>query len=385
MTTTSSREIYDSLRSLEPQIRAAADEIEMSRRVPRALVDKMQRAGLFSMLLPRDLGGREVDPLAMFRVIEEASRIDGSAGWIVAIGSGTPGFMVPFLDTETAHAIFLENPAAISGGTFAPRGKAIPVDGGFRVSGHWPFASGIEHCDWLIGGCFVFDGDRPVTGKDGAPLVHIAVFPASECQIHDTWDVVGLRGTGSHDFSVADLFVPKSHMTSPFSQNPTRTEPQYAILFFLIAHAANALGIARHAIDVFTEFASKASAGPARVREKPLAQLRAAQSEALVGSARAFIIAATEDAWETAQMGQAVSQDQRARIRLAMTNAVHSSAQAVDLMYDAAGGYAIYNRNPLERCFRDIHTATQHSVVASPSYEMLGRYLLDVEPQMVLM
>ena len=194
-----------------------------------------------------------------------------------------------------------------------------------------------------------------------------------------------MRGTGSHDYSVDDVFIPHARMISPFTDRRTRTEPQYAVLFLLAAHAAHAVGVGRHAIEIFTEFAGKAKAGPSAVREKSLAQVRAAQAEALIGSARAFAVTSTADAWETAQAGETVTQDQRARIRLAITNAVQSSARAVDLMYDAAGGYAIYTRNPLERCFRDIHTATQHVVPATPSYEMLGRYLLGVEPDMWLL
>lgn len=385
MTVTTPEGLLARVNVLEPRIRAASEDIETGRRIPEWLVDEMRQAGLFGMLLPPDLGGSGSSPLEMFEVIEAVSRIDGSAGWIVMIGAGTPAFIAPFVPHDLARELFTADPAPIFGGTFAPRGKAVAVEGGYRVTGRWPFASGIQHCAWLIGGVFVYDGEEPRRGPDGAPLAHIAVMPSSPCQVHDTWDVVGLCGTGSHDFSVEDLFVPADRIICPFVDAKVRPEPQYAIMFLLTGHAAQALGAARHAIDAFSEFAARGQAGPNAVREKPLAQLRVAQAEALVQSARAFIVAATDDAWATAKAGAPVSQQQRALVRLAMTNAVQSSAQAVDLMYDAAGGYAIYSRNPLERCFRDIHVATQHAVVATPSYEMLGRYLLGVEPEMFLM
>ncbi|MGH9173717.1 MAG: acyl-CoA dehydrogenase family protein, partial [Vicinamibacterales bacterium] len=177
-------------------------------------------------------------------------------------------------------------------------------------------------------------------------------------------------------------FVPEAYSVSPVTDRRQHAGHLYDAMFLLIVHAAQALGVARHALDAFAAFAS----GPPRqnvpaVRDRPLAQLRYAEAEALVSSARAYIVTTTEDAWRTACSGEPVTLDQRARIRLAMTNAVQRAADAVDLIYDAAGAWAIYAANPLERCFRDIHTATQHNVVASPSYEMLGRILLGVDEQ----
>ena len=164
MSVTSTPDLLGVVRDMEPRVRAASDDIEQGRRIPPSLVTEMQQRGLFGMAIPADLGGQLTDPLTLFNVIEEASRIDGSFGWIIAIGSGTPGFIVPYLDAHTAREIFLGNGPVITGGTIAPRGKAVPVDGGFRLSGRWAFASGIEHCKWLIAGCFIIDKDGPRRG-----------------------------------------------------------------------------------------------------------------------------------------------------------------------------------------------------------------------------
>jgi alkylation response protein AidB-like acyl-CoA dehydrogenase len=288
------------------------------------------------------------------------------------IGAGTAAYVVPYLREEVAREVFVCDPNAIVGGPFAMLGTANPVDGGYRVSGRWPFASGCEHSQWLIGGC-VIAGSEPRATRT-------VLLPAGQCEIIDTWQVSGLRATGSHDIQVRDVFVPEERALTMDAADRTRHEPLYDVKFFLSGHAAQALGVARHALDAFHAYATQRSLGGGVVAARPLAQMRFAQAEALVGAARAYILATVADAWESARAGQGVSREQGARVRLAMTTAVHNAAEAVGLLYDAAGGAAIYTSNPFERLLRDSRVATQHAAVATPSWESAGRGLLGLGP-----
>jgi alkylation response protein AidB-like acyl-CoA dehydrogenase len=241
------------------------------------------------------------------------------------------------------------------------------VAGGYRVSGRWPFVSGCEHATWL-GGAAVLD--------DGA--VRIVVFPRSECEIVDTWSVTGLRATGSHDVAVSDVFVPDER-SFWWADGPVDPSPLYRVRFMLITHAAHALGVARAAIDALCVLAETKTPTRSKLllRDQALVQAQVAQAEALVQAARDFMYRATAEAWADVQAERVVGGRQRALLRLAMTNAVQASAQAVDLMWAAAGGSPIYTSSPLERCFRDIHVATQHAAVSSLSWEGIGKGLFD--------
>ena len=366
-------EILDAVAALAPTIRAAGDRIEAERRVPDEIVQGLADAGVLRMMLPRRVGGDELDPASAFAVIEALSRIDGSVGWVAMIAAGTPAFVVPWLPDDVTYALLGQDLSRLMVGALAPRGRAVAVDSGYRVSGRWPFGSGCEHARWLASGAVVHDGDTPRLDERGQPVRRLVLLPQESCTIHDTWHVAGLRGTGSHDYSADDLFVPHEHAVD-HSLPKHHDRPLYAVKFLLIAHAAHALGVARHALDAFQEQAARGG-----LRERPLAQLRLAQAEALVSSSRTYVLSAVDDAWQTANAGVSPSIAQRAAIRLAITNAVQSAAEAVRLLYDAAGGASIYTSSPLERLFRDIHVTTQHAVVATPSYELLGRALLGFE------
>jgi alkylation response protein AidB-like acyl-CoA dehydrogenase len=188
--------------ALAPQVEAGVAESEATRRLPLPLVDALKQAGLFRLLVPRAFGGEEVDPLAFFEVVEAVSRLDGATGWCVMIG-GCNGAFAGYLPAEAARTIYGADPHTIIGGAFRQAGQAVSVDGGYRVTGRWTFASGCQHSTWLIGGGRIIDGDQPRVSRDGTPVMRILFFPAAECEIIDTWHTGGLRGTGSHDFAVA--------------------------------------------------------------------------------------------------------------------------------------------------------------------------------------
>lgn len=370
------------VRALAPALRERAAETERNRRVAPDLVRGLADAGAFRMCIPRTLGGGEVDVATLLEVIETAARADGSAGWIVMIGA-TSGLVSGYMPIDVARGIY-GAADTITGGVFAPRGKAIKVDGGYRASGRWPFGSGSQHCSWLLGGCVVIDDGKPVLLGRGIPDSRMMLFPAADVRIVDTWDVAGLCGTGSHDLEVADLFVPAERAVSLVLDRPCADGPLFRFpVFGLLALgiAAVATGIARTAIDELVELAGgKTPIGSKRVlAERGVVQMHVAQAEAALESSRAWLRATVAEAWEAARDTGAISVAQRAALRLAATEAVMRSVKAVDLMYEAGGGTAIYRSSPLQRCFRDVHVVTQHAMVAPAIYELTGRLLLGLE------
>lgn len=372
----------EGVRALGPALRERAGETERNRRVAIDLVHALADTGAFRMCVPRALGGGEVDVATLLDVIETAARADGSAGWIIMIGA-TSGLVSGYMPPEVAREIY--GPAdTIAGGVFAPRGKAVKVDGGYRASGRWPFGSGSEHCRWLLGGCVVIDDGKPVLLGRGIPDSRMMLFPAADVRILDTWDVAGLRGTGSHDLEVSDVFVPAERAVSLVLDRPRADGPLFRFpVFGLLALgiAAVATGIARTAIDELVELAGgKTPTGSKRVlAERGVIQMQVAQAEAALESSRAWLRSTVAEAWDTARSTGAIPVAQRATLRLAATEAVMRSVKAVDLMYEAGGGTAIYAASPLQRCFRDVHVVTQHAMVAQSIYELTGRLLLGLE------
>ena len=209
MSDTTPARFVETAAKLGPQIRACADEIEQSRRLPLSLVEAMAEAGLFRLWIPRSLGGEEADPMTLVRVVEEVSRVDGAAGWCMAIG-GTYGVFGGYLPPTAAQKIYGSDKEVRTAGAFRPMGEAVVVDGGYRATGRWPLGSGCQHSAWIVGGCRILDGDRPRLRADGSPVTRILFFPAADCEILDTSHSIGLRGTGSHDYAVSDVFVPSA-------------------------------------------------------------------------------------------------------------------------------------------------------------------------------
>jgi alkylation response protein AidB-like acyl-CoA dehydrogenase len=374
--------LLEAARALCPEIRTRADEIEHGRRVPLDLVRRFADAGVFRMGIPRDLGGHETNVATMLDLIEEVARADGSTGWVVMIGV-TSGLVSGYLPLDAAREIY--GPAdVVTGGVYAPRGEAVVVEGGYRARGRWAFGSGSEHCAWLMGGCVVSENGTPRTLGRGIPDSRMLLFPARDVRILDTWNVAGLRGSGSHDFEVADVFVPAARTVSLISDRPQSDGPLFRFpIFGLLALgiAAVATGIARTAIDELIRIAGGKTPTNSRrlLGERPAIQMQVAEAEAALESARSWLRTVVAAAWEAARSTGTISVAERTALRLAATDATIRAAKAVDLMYDAGGGTSIYAGSPLQRCFRDVHVATQHAMVAPATYELTGRLLLGLD------
>ena len=372
-------------RALRPEIEAAADWIERERRLPPTLVKQLAAADLFQLFLPRSMGGPEADPLTALRAVEELSKADGSVGWcsMIAVAGS---LLLCWLPAAVGRALVGEEPDLRLCSSVRPQGTAVRVEGGYRISGRWNFSSGIEHANWMLGTCKVEDGavaGGPVAGR---PAVRGLLFPASAGRVEDTWSVVGMRGTGSHDLVVEELFVPAERSFS-YDDPPCEAGPLYRSPFYYVAiygaNAGNSLGMARGAIETLAELAQRRGSSRSAVplRERPLVQTRLAEAEAIVESARAYVLDRVGRAWEAMVADDPEPAAAIVEARLAITHAIREATRAVDLVFHAAGSNAVYRENRLERYFRDVHAAMQHVAGAPEHYTSAGQALLGLQPE----
>jgi indole-3-acetate monooxygenase len=348
--------------------RELADETEGGRRLPEGLLSPLRASGLLRAGVPVALGGPEAAPATTLRAAETVARGDASAGWCVSIAA-TSSLLAAHLPPEGGEEIF-RDPATVAAGVWAPRGKADAEDGGYRVSGRWPFCSGIDHSDWLFAGCLTDGG-----------LV-IAALPKADLEILDTWRTAGLRGTGSHDCVATGAWVPAHRTLSLLDGGPVVDAPLYRFPifgFFALSIAAAALGNARGALDDLAALATAKTTPSGRtLAGRSATQAAIGEAEAALRAARGLFYGAIDEAWTAAQDPGPVGTELRLGLRLAATHAVRTSAEIARAMYDLGGGTAIYDTSPLQRRFRDAHTATAHFQVNPATWELAGRLLLGV-------
>ena len=371
--------------ALAPQIRLARDELESGRRLPSALAQALNQAGLLQLNLPRSMGGPEVDPITAFLAIEELSKADGSVGWCAFLSSVGATYAA-HLRPELGREMFGQPPDFRMAGSFRPDGEARPVDGGYCVNGRWAYASGIDHANWLNINCKVMDGEVPCLTPAGTPETRMALVPAEAATVHDTWFSVGMCGTGSNDFAMKEVFVPEERTFVLFGP-PKEDGPLYNPRFFIVAVwtpvAANALGMARGAMDSFVELSSRAGTTNSAklLRDRAQVQTTVGEAEAITSGARAYVLEAVGTAWRAFCEGAPDPRHEIAQARLAITHAMWEAVRAVDLLFHAAGTNAIHQRHPLERFFRDIHVAAQHGAGLRSNFESAGQVLLGLQPQ----
>lgn len=365
-------------RELAPEVSARAQETEQLGTVPADLVARIRAAGLFRIAQPRSLGGMELPPATLIDVLSELCRADASTGWTTLIGVGGNAF-AGWLDPDVAHELLGENADITVATVFAPTGRAVP-DGedGFRVEGRWPFASGCRHAEWFLNGVFVMDGDTPRILPGIGPDWRLAYFPRVDGEIVDDWNVIGLRGTGSNDVRAEDVAVPAEHLISPFHQPARHDGPLWRLPFFTlsgVALAAFPLGVGRRALDELTELAGgKTRAGTFEPLAKDaVVQIKLAHAEGALQAAQSFVYESVGSMWDTACRGDVPSVQQRATFQLSAQVAMQAAITAVDTAYTAAGSTAIQDTHPLQRCFRDVHTAAQHAYFSPAA---LKRYAL---------
>ncbi len=396
------------VRELVPMVDRLADRIEADRRLPPELTDALTEARVFQMYQPRSSGGPEVHPLTGMAVCEELARVDGSVAWCAQVSAAVTVFLA-WLDPDGLAEMVAatEGPLHVAGSA-RPLGTAIPVDGGHRVSGHWNFASGVAHANWFLATCFVEPAvsgpgpDRPGnrSAKDGplrgrtdrgtaAPTTARRVAKSMLVPVHDgtivaNWDVVGMRGTGSDDFVLDDVFVPGSR-TGAKHWVDRRSEPLYDPDLMMVATwaptAGVALGLARGAIDALIALGGRSSTGSSTpLRSRAGVQEAVAEAEAITSGAKAFCVEAIGGAWDALVGGGDELPVAVARAQLAITHAMNEAVRVADLCFHAAGTNAISTANRLERFLRDAHTAVQHAAGQPIHKRVAGRTLLGVEP-----
>ena len=364
------------VRPVLAELAGRAAEMEEVRRLPADLALKMAQAGVFRMVTPARFGGYEAAPLQIVETLEAIATANASAGWCAMIAA-TTALNAAFMAPEDAAVVYAD-PLTITSGVFAPMGKAVVEDGAYRVSGRWQWGSGSANCTWLCGGCTVWEGGEMKRLASGAPDIRMMVFPASEATLHDTWHVMGLKGTGSGDIEVRDILVPRGRSVSLFSDAPRENGRLFKFpVFGLLALgvSAVALGNSRGAIDSFRALATvKKNQGSAKtLAERQNVQTAYADCEARWRSARAYLMSETDRLWEVAGQARDIPTGPRADLRLACTHMTRVGADICRTLYDLGGGAALFEASDLQRRFRDAHAITQHIVTAPATYELIGR------------
>jgi alkylation response protein AidB-like acyl-CoA dehydrogenase len=374
------------VREIAPALAAAAPEIDRRRELPADIVDGLVERGLFRLLLPHSLDGAELLPAQYVPIIEELAKTDASTAWCLNQNSGC-SMTAALLSPDIAREIF-GGPRGILAWGPGP-GEARVAPGGYRVTAKWSFASGSQHASWL--GCHVpiveADGS-PRLRADGTPVVRTMLFPKSSTEFTDIWHTIGLRGTASNQYSVKDLFVPEPYSVDVLSRRDSAATREPGLLYrfsslslYAAGFAGVALGIARGMLQEFVVLARDKIPRGARntLRNNNVIQRETAQAEARLASARRWLLGSLEDIAEAVAERGHIALDERMTIRLASTFAIHQSVEVVDTLYQAAGATAIFNINPFERRFRDIHSVAQQLQGRQQHFETVGQWMMGIE------
>lgn len=366
-----------------PTLRNEAAAGEAARELTASAHQALARSGVFDLFRPRSMRGEEADLLSMIRAVRTLARGDGSAGWCAML-SGAYAAFGGLMPSAGAEEVF-DKPATILAGQLAPGGQAQKVDGGYRISGRWPFGSNCRHAQWLVGGVILFEGGQPVMVRDGMPLTRLAVFRKSEATIFDTWRTTGLRATGSHDYGCEDVFVPEAR-TFSFADEAYEPGPLYRlpiVAAFGTAIAAVNLGIADHALDLLAEIApsKKPTMSAWTLQQKANVHDRVGVALATHEAGAAYLERAALDAWAIAGAGRRPTFAERGRLWLAATHATQCALQATEAVYGLAGSNAVYEDNVIDRCLRDARTGAQHVMTQFLNYEIAGKQRLGLSVQ----
>lgn len=369
---------------LAPLIAAEADAIERSRRLTPNVVAALVEGGFYRLLLPKSLGGGEVAPAIFLNVLEEIAKADASTAWCLG-QCGVCAMVAAYLDPAAAREIFSTGPGILAWGATAGEAQAAP--GGYRATWRWGFASGSHQASWLGAHVQVIEADGKKRLKpDGKPVVRTILFPAARATFHDVWDVVGLKGTGTDDYAVENLFVPERFSALRDDPGERRESgPLYRIstsMMFGLAFAAVALGVARATLDAAVETARGKTSRDLKtgMRHNNVVQAQIGRGEAKLRSVRAYLYDALGEVWRDLESGGALGNDHRLALRLAATWTIHQSAEVVDAAYHLAGATAIFHANAFERRFRDIHAIAQQIQARDIHYESVGQVMLGLEP-----
>jgi alkylation response protein AidB-like acyl-CoA dehydrogenase len=391
-TVTTTDALLQAVEDIRPLLEKHAPQSEADRRLADASYDAMRAAGLFRMLVPRVFGGMELHLVQAYKVWETVARIDSAAGWNLQIANAIAGFAA-WLPAEGGKEVFGESPDIIVAGGFFPPATAVSVDGGWRVTGRTPFASGCHRAQWFMMPMQERHGDQPkVDPQTGEPITFIAFFRRADVEIIDTWHTVGMRGTFSADVAVNNVFLPQ-HRAGVFGPlvdpPPAFAIPAYRLTPWPGVHgeAIVSLGVATAAIDKLINLALTKTPAYSTIalRDREMAQHHAAKATALVDAAREYLHTAASEAYTEAERGELLSEKTKIRCQLSACFVAEACAEAVNLVHQAAGTTSIRLEPGFERHFRDIHTLTQHASKAYSRYESVGKMLFGLPQDWVVL
>ena len=381
MTSEINSELLTVTSSLGPLIAEHSDAGERARRVSQVVMTALTEAGLVRMVTPKSLGGLETDPVTCARIVEEVSRFDSATGWTLqAANSGD--FYCARLSDEGAQEIYANGPDTVIALAIHPPMEAIPVDGGYRVSGQNPLGSNISDADWFM----TFLQSPGIDGLRGA------FIPKKDLTVVDTWQSMGMRGTDSNDVAVEDAFVPTArtwavqpeYEPGRHFKGPLYAYPSLGEGVFILAPVA--LGIATQAVNEFKRLATIKTPfmSATSLRNRPVAQMALGKADGVLCSARSFFYETVAEAWARTVAGQASTKQEKAKLLLAAVHLMQSSVEAVDHVCGVSGTSGIYARSPLERAFRDIHTIRHHGFISESRYGTYSQVVLGLEPDFPL-
>ena len=373
----------DAARKLAPQIRSAAEEIEVARELPRPLFEAIADAGMFHLLVPRAIGGGELDLPTYIQVIEELGKADASTAWAVNQGAVFATYAAR-MPRDRARAIWIDPPRAVVANSPAPTATAVVVPGGYRVTGRQGFSTGCRHATWVGAHCTtVLENGQKRIDTNGQPEARYCFVPVTEAELLDTWQVRGMRGTGTHHFAVNDVFVPEERSLLSVTAPVLEPGPLYRIprtLEFASGDASVSIGMARACLDAFSELAGAKTprAMPGLLREQALVQADVGHAEANVRAAKALLTETVRDVWADVASGVPLTLDRRATLRIATTHAIRLCVSVIDTLYNAAGATSVYESHVIQRYFQDIHVISQHMQSRLAHYELVGRHWLGL-------
>ncbi len=386
--TPSAADPVQAAKALTDHIKASRETLERDRKIPDALLEQMVAANLFQLCMPRTVGGPQHHPLIAFEAVEALARADGSVGWCASIASSVALVVGAWLEPAVVEKMFGKPPDARIAGSVRAEGIATKASGGYRVSGRWDFASGVEHANWMYCSCKLHDADGAPILSGGSPIARTLMVPRSQATRIDTWDTAGMRGTGSHDFEVNDVFVPDNRTLSaaepPVAAGLTY-HPRLARISGWTPTAGVALGIAAGALDALSDLGIRQTTmNTASLRNRADVQAAAGRAAAILGGARSFLTQSVQNAFDAVQAHEADTGAPEpgpavAQARLSITHGMHEAVRCVDIVFHAAGTLSVYKRNFIERCFRDVHVACQHAAAMPVHFQTAGKSVLGIE------
>lgn len=385
--TTLQNDLFEKVREIEPILRQYAKVNEDHRRLSEPVLEAMKKAGLFRIWKPIAYGGLETDPITAFEIFEELAKIDSTASWNLQLTAGIDIILQCFAD-EAMDEVFATEEEVIVASSLHPPGQAIPVQGGYQLSGHWKISTGCQYANWFFTNAIVMEGEKPRTYENGQPVIICLMVPTHKGKVVETWDTIGMSGTGSHDFTFKDSFVPE-HCTAPMIplDNAVGSAFQGALYrnsvwYAVAALAAPALGIARNALDEILALTKQKVPNytQATLKDNQHIQMKLAEAEATFRAGRAYLYETLHATWQTAQQGLRITTEQRMQLQLSSTYAIRSCVDTVNIVHEMAGLSSMRESGNIQRYFRDIHTIKHHAFISTDRYQAVGQLMLGLEP-----